>query len=82
MQSIAEWCEREGVVSFFDRGRARHVPCGSPAGQDVLAELRDSEGTARRCQAPLCGKAFRSSRSDAQFCSPPCRQRAHRRRAS
>jgi hypothetical protein len=37
--------------------------------------------TERTCQGPHCGLWFSATRSDARYCSPGCRQRAHRERA-
>src|SRR5262245_47079594 len=51
--------------------RGRRICCS-----DKCAEMADS----RPCAT--CGKPFSPKRSDAQFCSPACKQAAHRRKKS
>lgn len=45
---------------------------------DVTPDLSVTEHVSVTCVE--CGEVFESRRATAQFCSPTCRQRAHRRR--
>lgn len=48
------------------------------ARQDRLRFIAMRDGSNRNCET--CGEGFVASRSDARYCSSPCRQKAYRAR--
>jgi hypothetical protein len=79
-------CEQCGRPVFFTASRRipLHAVCGDACRSAVkLAQARTRRArTSRQRQATCmaCGTLFSPRRTDALFCSSPCRQRAYRQR--
>jgi hypothetical protein len=62
-----------------DRREVRKLARARLAGKSYTAPDMSVSLSGRDCES--CGKGFASSRADAHFCSPACRQRSRRRNA-
>jgi hypothetical protein len=70
------------VHGFYRLGRWRGYcwPCARDAESEQWRELRRARRANKAC--PSCGETFTPPRSDGRYCSPACRQRAYRKRAT
>jgi hypothetical protein len=83
-----ETCGRTIYEGEFRYHRTHHYCCDDCAGRGwssrsaVKAKKQRTEarGPSRPCS--VCGEHFETSRADAQYCSPACRQKAYRRRVT
>ena len=60
------------------RGRRPVSACSSHCAQRARRRFRKRLPLARHCT--VCGESFQPTRTDARYCSSPCRQAAYRRR--
>ena len=73
------WCGRS--VSYYGYGARPARYCTAACLRSArLARRRAGRSHARKCHCGSCGQPFTASRSDARYCSPPCRQKAYRDR--
>ena len=78
-----EGCGRSVHQEYSRRSHRRTFCCKAceKAVRATAARQRRSDARAtRQCEA--CGETFDPPRTDARFCSSPCRQRAYRRRCA
>ena len=73
-------CDR-AVIHDTVRKVPKHVVCGPACRLAVYAALARKKRRLSKRACPTCGKLFPPKRTDALFCSSPCRQRAYRQRA-
>ena len=75
-------CRRLVVFEATGRDRyRRHVfCCGRCRWTYYNAERNERNARAREKVCEVCGEGFTASRRDAKTCSPPCKQKAYRRR--
>ena len=75
-------CERP-VHFVCARRRRRHVFCSAFCERQHYAkQQRDKRIAARQKHCATCGNGFEATRSDGEYCSGRCRQRAYRQRVT
>jgi hypothetical protein len=77
-----EPCEACGrlVLSMDNRLYRQHVACSRTCRQRLDEQRRRTGRHAHERTCTQCEQTFTSTRGDARYCSPACRQRAYRRR--
>jgi hypothetical protein len=84
--TVRNWeCEGCGRAVIFGMSQAqepyrKYAFCSDACRAKPAQERRGASLHEKVCEA--CGTGFTSKRSDARTCSPACRQKAHRKRAS